>query len=139
MRRRCCLLVVIVLSAACAGPTSWWQTDLQEWQGAPVSELLDAWGPPLRMRSQEGGATELVYERIRTLDHRIEQLADPGAALRDDRTATVFAPTEHGECKIFFAIEGNKVIATRHEGAGCDVVPRDPARRRSDPPAGRVR
>ena len=139
MRRRAGLLVLLALSAACAGPASWWQRDLQEWEGAPVSEVLDAWGPPLRMHTRQDGPTELVYERIRTLDHRIEQLADPGAALRDGGASMAFGPTEHGECKIFFAIEGDEVIGTRYEGAGCDIVPRDPARRRSDPPSGRIR
>ena len=125
-------LLAALLLAACAA-TPWWQQDLDEWVGASTAELLDAWGPPLRTRSQADGSTVLVFERTRNLDQRIERLAEPGAPLDPGRPRQSFSPPPHSECTLFFEISNDAVAAVRHEGEACDVVPRDPARRRSDP------
>jgi hypothetical protein len=80
MLRFPCLVAAVALSAACVSQQMWWQQDLQEWEGAPVSELLDAWGPPLRTQTGEDESAVLVYERIRQLDHRLEELRIPARA-----------------------------------------------------------
>jgi hypothetical protein len=133
MSRSCYLLAIVLLLAACAGPQAWWQRDLQEWQGAPVSELLDAWGPPLRTLTDEDEETVLVYESARELDHRLEKLRDPGAQLGTDRTDPIYLPIDRTECRLYFEIADEHVAAVRHEGSACDIVPRDPARRIKDP------
>lgn len=139
MLRFPCLVVAVALSAACVSQQTWWQQDLQEWEGAPVTELLDAWGPPLRTQTGEDESAVLVYERIRQLDHRLEELRDPGARLRTDSTAGAFSPMDTSECTLYFEIAAEHVVAARHEGGACDVVPRDPARRRTDPVPSRRR
>ena len=131
------LLAALLLSACAAAP--WWQQDLDAWVGAPTSELLDAWGPPLRTRSEADGSTVLVFERTRRLDHRIEQLAEPGAPLDPSRPRQSRSPPAQSECTLYFEIRNDRVAAVRHAGQACDVVPRDPARRRSDPATGRTR
>lgn len=134
--RRLAPAVILALLAACTTP-SWWVRDLSAWEGAPVEELLDAWGTPLRTLPAEQGRVVLVYERTRELDHRIERLADPGARLDPARRPAGFVPAGRSDCLLFFEVEGDRVVATRHEGAACDVVPREPERRRSDPASGR--
>jgi hypothetical protein len=132
------LLGAAGLAAACAAPQPWWQKDLQDWQGAPVTELLEAWGPPLRVVTGENETTVLLYETVRELDYRLEALADPGARLDPDRERFSQAPGGRSECVVFFEIAAEQVKAVRHEGATCEIVPRDPARRRVDPaPGGR--
>lgn len=133
------LLAAVSLIAACATTPAWWQRDLQEWQGAPVSELLEAWGPPLRTLTGEDEATVLVYDRTRQLDHRLEKLRDPAARLSRDWSDPAFSPVDRSECTLFFEIAAEHVAAVRHEGAACDIVPRDPQRRLSDPPPRRGR
>lgn len=127
---------LLALPAACA-VQSWWVQDLSAWEGAPAEELLDAWGTPLRTLPVERGRVVLVYERTRELDHRIERLAEPGARLDPTRSPTGFAPSGRSDCLLFFELQDDVVVATRHEGAACDIVPREPERRRSDPPSGR--
>lgn len=129
----------MILVAGCVPAQSWWQQDLQEWQGAPVSELLAAWGAPLRTLTGANTATVLVFERSRELDHRFETLADPAARLDPDRDRAVHAVPDRSECTFFFEILGDEVVAARHEGTACDVVARDPARRRADPEPARRR
>ncbi len=134
--RRCritCLPAAVLLLAGCAPTQPWWQQDLQEWQGAPVSELLAAWGAPLRTLTGEDTATVLVFERFRELDRRLETLADPAARLDPERDRTALVVPERSECTFYFEILADRVVAARHEGAACDVVARDPARRRADP------
>jgi len=134
-QRRCtaCLAALLALLAGCAGPQPWWQQDLQDWQGAPVSELLEAWGAPLRTLTDENDAATLVYERSRELDLRLDALADPAAQLDPGGTRDVHAARNRSECTVYFEILGERVAEVRHEGGACDVVPRDPARRRIDP------
>jgi hypothetical protein len=127
------LLGALALAAACTGPRAWWHKDLQEWQGAPVQEVLDAWGPPLRALTGEAQQTVLVYDRVRELDHRLEHLRDPGARLRPEQGETVPVPHVRTDCLVYFDIESDHVAKARHEGSACDIVPRDPARRRADP------
>jgi len=127
------LLLPAALAAGCASQQAWWLQDLEEWQGAPVTELLDAWGPPMRTLTGENEATVLVFERVRELDQRFETLADPASRLDPDRERAGLTRPQRSECLVFFEISAEQVTATRHEGAACDIVPRDPARRRTDP------
>jgi hypothetical protein len=131
-------LLAALLFTACAA-TPWWQQDLDAWIGAPTSELLDAWGPPLRTLSEADGSTLLVFERTRSLDPRIEQLANPGAALDPNRSRQALSAPRQSDCMLFFEISDDAVTAVRHEGQACNIVPRDPTRRRSDPETGRTR
>jgi hypothetical protein len=133
MRLKLPLLAFAALGTACAGSQQWVQRDLQEWVGAPVSELLDAWGPPVRTLTEAGGTTVLVFESVRHLDHRLERLQDPGAPLRVEGSTGIFTPVDRSDCALHFEIEAEHVARVRHEGAACNIVPRDPARRRSDP------
>jgi hypothetical protein len=133
MSPRLTLLVLAALSSACAGSKQWVQRDLQEWVGAPVSELLDAWGPPLRTLTEADGTTVLVFESVRELDHRLERLRDPGAPLRGEGSTPISTPVDRSDCTLRFEIASEHVVSASHEGAACNVVPRDPARRRSDP------
>ena len=123
---------LLALLAACAAHP-WWVRDLAAWEGAPAGELLDAWGTPLRTLPGDDGRTVLVYERTRRLDHRIERLAEPGARLDPTRSPAGYTPPGQSDCMLFFELAADRVVATRHEGAACDVVPREPERRRADP------
>jgi hypothetical protein len=131
------LLAAALLVACAASP--WWQEDLQAWIGAPTAEVLEAWGPPLRTLSDADGKTVLVFERTRSLDRGIERLAEPGAPLEPGRPREAYSPQQQDDCTLFFEISGSSVAAVRHEGTACDVVPRDPARRRADPSPSRTR
>lgn len=133
MARFHCLLATLPLFAACIAPHGWWQRDLQEWRGAPVTELLDAWGPPMRTLADEDERSVLIYERERQLDHRLEELSDPGARLRTDNMDPIYVPVDRSECTLYFEIAADEVTEIRHEGSTCDIVPRDPARRVTDP------
>lgn len=137
-RRTAAALMTATLLAACAA-APWWQQDLDAWVGAPTAELLEAWGPPLRTLTAADGSTVLVFERTRQLDPRIERLAEPGAVLEPGRARENYLPPPQGECMLFFEIGADTVQAVRHEGQACDIVPRDPVRRRSDPATGRPR
>ena len=130
------LLATAVLAACVASP--WWQDDLDAWIGAPTAEVLDAWGPPLRTLNEADGSTVLVFERTRRLDRGIERLAEPGAALEPAASREAYSPPQQDDCTLFFEISGNTVAAVRHEGVACDVVPRNPARRRADPATGKT-
>lgn len=139
MSRPLCVVAAVALSTACVAPRPWWQEDLREWQGAPVSELLEAWGPPMRTLTGDDEATMLVYERARRLDPRLEDLRDPSARLDPDRNEPAYRPVEQSECTLYFEIADEHVASARHEGAACDIVPRDVARRHTDPLPGRRR
>lgn len=131
-----------LLALACAGCAAggpWWLQDLREWQGAPAAEVLEAWGPPLRTLTPAADETVLVYDRVRELDLRIERLRDPGAPLDPDRPRADYAPPQRSDCTVYFELRSDVVTAVRHEGAACDIVPRDPARRQADPEPRRKR
>jgi hypothetical protein len=133
------LLAGAMLGAGCAGPGAWWEQDLQEWQGAPVSEVLEAWGPPVRTLTGPDAPGTLVFESVRELDYRLETLRDPAARLDPDRGPHTRPPAGRSECLVYFEIEEDTVARARSEGSACDIVPRDPARRRVDPPPARRR
>lgn len=133
MLRRFPLVALVAALGACATSQSWWQSDLREWEGAPVSELLDAWGPPLRTMSGDGDTSLLVFESARERDdRRIETLRDPGARLGPDTRWQDSASAPRSECTLTFEIRGDVVTGARHDGAACYIVPRDPARRRPE-------
>lgn len=126
MSRLVSLLLAFLLTAACVGPRDWWQQDLQAWQGASVSELLEVWGPPLRTLTGENEATVLVYESARQLDHRLEELRDPATRLDPNTGGAQFARVDRTECTLYFEIVANRVTAARHEGSACEIKPRRP-------------
>lgn len=130
MSRLISLLIGFLLIAGCAGTREWWQRDLQAWQGAPVSELLDVWGPPLRTLTGENEAATLVYESSRQLDHRLEELRNPATRLDPATGGAESARVDRSECTLYFEIAGDRVTATRHEGSACEIKPR----RRGNPP-----
>ncbi|NGX17239.1 hypothetical protein [Wenzhouxiangella sp. XN24] len=129
---RIALLAAVALAlTACAGSRAWWQDDLEAWRGASASELVDAWGPPVRTLTDADDTTVLVYESSRELDYRMETLAEPARMLDPDRLRTARMPGGGGECTLFFELRDGRVAAVRHEGAACDIVPRDRAQRRA--------
>jgi|SRR6056297_1687978 len=125
------LAAVALVVSACTGSRAWWQDDLETWRGVSASELVDAWGPPVRTLTADDDTTVLVYESTRELDYRMETLAEPARMLDPDRLRTAGMAVERGECTLFFELRGARVAAVRHEGAACDIVPRDRARRRA--------
>lgn len=129
--RNALLVAVVATIGACTGSRAWWQTDLDAWRGANATELVEAWGPPVRVLTGTDETTVLVYESSRQLDYRMETLADPSRMLDPDRQRSDGPSGERGECTLFFEIEAGQVAEVRHEGAACNVVPRDPARRRA--------
>lgn len=124
------LIAACAAISACAGSRAWWQSDLEDWRGASTSELVAAWGPPLRALTGADDTTVLVYESSRQLDYRMETLADPSRMLDPDRLRSAGPTGDRGECTLFFDIVSGQVAEVRHEGAACNIVPRDPARRR---------
>ena len=124
MSRLVALLVAFMLTAACVGPRDWWQQDLQAWQGAPVSELLEVWGPPMRTLTGENEAAVLVYESARQLDHRLEELRNPATRLDPNTGGAQFARMDRTECTLYFEIVADRVTAARHEGSACEIRPR---------------
>ena len=124
MSRLVSLLVAFMLTAACVGPRDWWQQDLQAWQGAPVSELLEVWGPPMRTLTGENEAAVLVYESARQLDHRLEELRNPATRLDPNTGGAQFARVDRTECTLYFEIVADRVTAARHEGSACEIRPR---------------
>lgn len=138
-RRQIASLWAAVACAGCVASPAWWQQDLQAWEGAPVAELLGAWGAPLRTLTGESSTATLVYERTRELDLRLEALADPAARLDPERDRATRPGASATECTVYFEIRGERVESVRHEGGACDIVPREPLRRRADPAPARDR
>lgn len=139
MSRLFCLSAAIALSAACVAPRPWLQRDLQAWHGAPVSELLEAWGPPLHTLTGDDKDMVLVYESARQLQHELDELRDPGARLDPDRIEPIYRPDDRSECTLYFEITDEHVSSAHHEGGACDIVPRDASRRHADPAPARRR
>lgn len=129
-RRALPFVAALLMAGACAAPGAWWQADLRAWEGAPVAELLDAWGPPLRTLTEDEGRAVLVYDRVRELDTRAEARLDLTRPIGEEPPGARFTPVDRSECTIFFEVEAERVRSTRYEGAACDIIPRDPARRR---------
>lgn len=124
MQRLLAVLALAGLCAACLGPRPWWDKELAAWQGASVSELMAAWGPPDRTITDEDGNPTLVYVSTTTVDRRQDVMADPGKALGKDVPDRGVAQVEDLECSMFFEVTDEVVTATRYDGAGCRVVPR---------------
>lgn len=129
MRHALPVLCLVGLTAACLGPRPWWEKELRAWEGASVSELMTAWGAPDRTVTDEAGRPTLVYQSTAVRDRREEILRDPGQALGKQLPDQGVDPIEDLDCSMYFETEDEFVVETRYEGAGCQVVPRDPARR----------
>jgi hypothetical protein len=127
------LLAALSLLAACAAPGAWLDRDLREWEGAPLAELVDAWGPPLRTLTGESGETLLIYESMREMDRSVEALRDPAARLMGEYPEGHYSPVDRSECVLYVEVVDERVAGIRREGGSCEVVPRDPARRQPQP------
>jgi hypothetical protein len=129
----CFLPAVALLAAACIGPRPWWAGELEAWQGAPVEELMAAWGSPDRSESGPGGELTLVYESSAHRDLSQEALLDPNLQVVRESTEAAYEGVEDLDCTMYFQIANDVVERTRYEGAGCQVVSRDPRQRQRQP------
>ena len=120
------LLTVIVgyaLIAGCLSPRPWWEPELEAWVGASVEELQSAWGPPIRNEIGESGLPVMVYESHTVIDRGKDTLRDPSRIVSDTPPSRAGA-IEDFDCTMYFEIENDRVIETRYDGAGCQVIPR---------------
>ena len=122
------LLCAFALSG-CLAPTPWWAEALEEWEGASVETLQAAWGPPRRTIVGASGNPVHVYESHTTRDHREEILRDPDSIVTEDRFPPPGQRYDELDCIMFFEVSAGTVVDARYEGAGCQVVPRERARR----------
>ncbi len=118
------VIILAVLVTACLGPRPWWEKELQAWEGASVSELMDAWGPPDRTVTDDAGRPTLVYDSTVAMDRRQDIMLDPDKALGRDTPEQGRDFVQDFDCSMYFEIENETVAATRYEGAGCQVVSR---------------
>ncbi|MEJ2515352.1 MAG: hypothetical protein P8080_12315 [Gammaproteobacteria bacterium] len=118
------VVILAVLATACLGPRPWWEKELAAWEGASVSELMDAWGPPNRTVTGDDGQPVLVYDSTVAMDRRQDIMVDPDKALGRDAPDQGRDFIQDLDCSMYFEIENEVVAATRYEGAGCQVVSR---------------
>jgi hypothetical protein len=124
MFRPIAVLVLAVPAMACLGPRPWWEKELRTWEGATLSEVMEAWGAPDRTVTDEAGRPTLVYESTTTVDRRDDALLDPSRALSMDIPERALDPVQDLDCSMYLEFDNDAVVATRYEGAGCQVVPR---------------
>jgi len=127
MMTRTALLGTLLLSG-CLSPRPWWETELNAWIGASADELESVWGPPRRSILSEDGRPLLVYESHSTVDRREDVLRDPNQVISTDPPQRMDRFSEF-DCMMFFEIENDTVIDATYDGAGCEVISRDPRRR----------
>lgn len=121
---------VALFIIACIGPRPWWEGELKAWEGATVEDLMDAWGPPDRSESAPGGELTLVYETSTRRDLSQEALLDPNLQVVRESTEAAYEGVDVLDCSMYFQVADDLVERTRYEGAGCQVVSRDPRKRR---------
>ncbi len=91
---------------------------LDAWRGAPVAELLDAWGVPDRTFSRPDGGEMYIYENRRT--HTTERITtgwNYGFGVFGTRTTG--GDTIVTKCVITIHVVANHVATTRSEGEDC--------------------
>jgi hypothetical protein len=113
------------LLVGCLAPTPWWADEMKAWRGASVEELEAAWGPPRRTIPGEGEEIVYVYESHTTIDRREDILKDPNRVVSDDPPQRLDRFQEF-DCIMYFDIADDTVVDTSWDGAGCEVVSRDP-------------
>ena len=126
------LVACSALLSGCLAPRPWWDSEMQAWVGASVDELEAAWGPPRRTILSEAGRPIYVYESHTTVDRREDVLRDPGQVVSADppQRADRF---QDFDCLMFFELDDGKIVDASWEGAGCEVVSRDPRHRGTTP------
>jgi hypothetical protein len=117
------VIVVYALIAGCLTPRPWWERELEAWVGADVKELQAAWGPPRRNVIGESGRPVMVYESHTVIDRGQDTLRDPSRIVSDTPPSRAGA-IEDFDCTMEFEIENDRVVETRYDGAGCQVIPR---------------
>lgn len=118
------------LLGGCLAPKPWWDTEMQAWVGASATELEEAWGPPRRTILSEAGRPIYVYESHTTIDRREDVLRDPNRVISADNPPERMERFQDFDCLMFFEIGDDTVVEASWEGAGCEVVSRDPRHRR---------
>ena len=115
------VIAVYALSSACLTPRPWWDREIKKWVGAPVEELENAWGPPLRTIIGDDNNPVYVYESHTVIDAQDETLRDPSQRVSDQIPGA--APRiEEMDCIMYFEIVDDVVAKTWFDGAGCQVV-----------------
>jgi hypothetical protein len=127
------IVVAACCCAACLGPRPWWEQELAAWEGASAAELMEAWGPPDRTESAPDGEPTLVYESVVRRDFDEDALRDPSSRVTRESTESDYEPVDTLECSMYFEVHDRVVVKTWYDGAGCQVVPRDPSQRRPEP------
>jgi len=127
MRAALPVIVLATLATACLGPRPWWDKDLKAWEGATVSEVMDAWGSPDSTITDDKGRPTFVYRSTTIVDRRQEALLDPNQALGKGIPDQGLEPVQDLECSMYLEFENDIVVDTNYEGAGCVVVPRKAA------------
>ena len=122
------LLLATLTLAGCLAPKPWWEPEMKAWVGAGTEELEDAWGPPRRTILSDAGRPIYVYESHSTMDRREDVLRDPNRVISDDPPQRLDR-FEEFECLMFFEIDDGIIVDATYEGAGCEVVSRDPRHR----------
>ena len=127
MRAALPVFVLATLATACLGPRPWWEKDLDAWEGATVSEVMDAWGAPDGTVTDDKGRPTFVYRSTTLVDRRQEAMLDPNQALGKGIPDQGREPVQDLECSMYLEFENDVVVSTSYEGAGCQVVPRKAA------------
>ena len=127
------LALAAALLSGCLAPRPWWEPEMEAWVGASTEELESAWGPPRRTILSDAGRPIYVYESHTTVDRREDVLRDPNQVISDSPPQRLDRFQEF-ECLMFFEIENDTIVEASWEGAGCEVVSRDPRRRDAAPP-----
>jgi hypothetical protein len=122
------LIVAFALLGGCLSPTPWWAKEMKAWEGASADELEAAWGEPRRTIPGKNGSVVYVYESHTTIDRRQDVLGDPGRVISDDPPQRAERFQEF-DCLMYFEIDDGTVVDTSYDGAGCEVVSRDPRHR----------
>ena len=114
----CCLLL-----GACLSARPWYEKELKAWEGAPVSELESNWGPPRRTIIGKSGRPVMVYESTTIRDQQQDIKRDPNQLL-SDMPPSARPDVDELDCSMYFEVDNDVIVSVRHEGAGCQVVPR---------------
>lgn len=127
MRAAPLVIVLATLATACLGPRPWWEKELNAWEGATLSEVMEAWGTPDSTVTDDKGRPTFVYRSMTVVDRRQEVMLDPNQALGKGIPDQGIEPVQDLECSMYLEFENDVVVGTSYEGAGCKVVPRNAA------------
>lgn len=122
------LALAVAVLGGCLAPTPWWAREMKAWEGASAEELEAVWGAPGRTIPGADGRIVYVYESHTTVDRREDVLRDPNRVISADPPERLERFQEF-DCLMFFEIADGTVVDTSFEGAGCEVISRDPRHR----------